>query len=201
MTVLPINDTASFIDVDGKPQGAQFVMAQPPFALLTDNDGAGPNARFRVDVGQTGFFAGREFRTFMRLTGSVVIRAVVPVNVILFGLSCQLSAGEMDIETVVGGTPGGSFSTVLPIFPRNTMSERPTPFYTPAVVLDAGGTHTGGTILDVLHIKVADNSNFASSVGAEGGDERGVGAGTYYFRLVATGTTSGVFKTRWEERP
>ena len=42
------------------------VEAYPPVRLMTDNDG--PFARLRVDVGQTGFFAGRTFRTFQKLT-------------------------------------------------------------------------------------------------------------------------------------
>jgi len=175
--------------------------------LLTDG-GDGPNRRWRVDVGQTGFFAGREFRTFRRLNITagtmVVLKAVVPVNVVLFGLEAGIYQGLLDIETVVGGTEGGSFSETLPILPRNSMSERPTPFYTPVVVLTAGGTHTGGTVIDALVVKAADNSNFADSVGSVEGDERGIGAGTYYFRVQAiagNGDVLGVFKARWEERP
>ena len=41
---------------------AERVEAYPPKVLMTD--GNGTYARMRVDVGQTGFFAGREARTF-----------------------------------------------------------------------------------------------------------------------------------------
>lgn len=174
--------------------------------LLTDG-GTGPNRRFRVDVGQTGFFAGREFRTFRELniapSTTLVIKAVVPINVILFGLKALIEAGHLRLATVAGGTPGGTFSETLPIFGRNNMSERPTPFYTPQVVLTAGGTHTGGTEIDVLRLKANSNTNQASTVGAEGGDERGVAAATYHFRLEnlsATDAITGVFSARWEER-
>lgn len=200
MSVTPVNDTASYLDLTGKPQSAGVGIAIPPFDLMTDG-GEGPNRRLRVDVGQTGFFAGREFRTFMRFTANTIIKATVPVNTILFGLQVALSAGEVDIETVVTGTEGGTFGVALPIFPRNTMDERPAPFYDPVVTLFSGGTHTGGVVLDALHLKVADNSNFANSAGAEQGDERGVGVGTYYFRMTVTGATVGIFKARWEERP
>lgn len=171
---------------------------QPVEDLLTDK-GSGPNRRLRVDVGQTGFFAGREFRTFFEFSADQVIKAVVPVDIILFGLEVILTAGLLRIETVVGGTEGGSFSNTLPIFPRNTMSERPQPFYTPQVVLTSGGTHTGGTVIDVLLNKTADVTNFSSSVGAENSDERGIGAGTYYLRLTGTAAI-GIIKARWEER-
>lgn len=177
-----------------------------PQDLMTDG-GTGPSRRLRVDVGQTGFFAGREFRTFRELniaaSTTFVIKAVVPIDVILFGLKVSIESGQLRLATVVGGTPGGSFSETLPIFGRNNMSERPTPFYTPQVALTAGGTHTGGTEIDILRLKANANTNQASTVGAEGGDERGVAASTYHFRLQnlsGSDAVVGVFSARWEER-
>lgn len=179
---------------------AEQMIAKPPANLLTGTT----KPRLRVDVAQTGFFEGRDFRVFkewqVATTATYVIKAVSPINVILFGLGITLDEGYARIETVVGGTEGGTFNETLTVFPRNTMSERPTPIYTPQVVLTAGGTHTGGTILDVLHVKAAGNSNFATSVGGSDGDERGIGAGTYYFRITLTAAI-GVLKARWEERP
>lgn len=170
--------------------------------LITDPNG--PNSRLRVDVGQTGFFAGREFRTFREFptatTATFVIRAVVPINIILFGLLFDIDEGNVRIETVVGGTPGGTFSEALPIFSTNTTSDKPQPPYVAASVLTAGGTHTGGTVLDVLRVKTDMNTNRASTVGTSTSDERGIGAGTYYFRLTLTGAI-GVLRARWEERP
>lgn len=160
--------------------------------------------RLRVDIAQTSFFEGREFRTFKEWTTATtqtyVIKAIVPLNIVLFSLTSSIEAGTIRIETVVGGTEGGTFSEVLPIFAANTMSTRPSPFYTNQTVLSAGGSLTGGTVIDVLRIKSADNSNFAGSVGVGATDERGVGANTYYFRITLTGAI-GTFKARWEERP
>ena len=187
----------------GDTSHADRVIAHPPFDLLTDG-GDGPNRRLRVDVAQTGFFAGREFRTFKEwsaaTTATVVIKAVVPIDIILFELGIELEAGTARIETLVGGTEGGTFAEVLPIFPTNTMSEKPQPPYAAQVVLTSGGTLTGGTLLDPLRAKTSDNSNFSASVGAAAGAERGVGANTYYFRATLTAVI-GVFKARWEERP
>lgn len=169
--------------------------------LLTDRGGV--NRRWRVDVGQTGFFAGREFRTFREwttaTTGTEVIKIVVPVNVILFEFQIQEEAGTIRVETVIGGTEGGSFSETLPIRSTNTMTEKPQPPYSPLVVLTMGGTLTGGTTIDVSRVKTAANSNFAATVGGEGGAERGVAAATYYWRLTMTDFV-GVIKARWEER-
>lgn len=168
--------------------------------------------RMRVDVAQTGFFEKREFRTFREFesatTSTYVIQIVVPVNVILFEFQLQTEAGTARVETLVAGpglTVGGTFSETLPIIPTNGMTETPNPAYVSQVVITAGGTLTGtgtpGTTLrDVSRVKVADNSNFASTVGADGGAERGVGPNTFYWRFTFTGFI-GVVKARWEERP
>lgn len=169
-------------------------------------NGGGRNSRLRVDVGQTGFFDGREFRTFKEFavatTSTYVIKIVVPVNTILFEFGLEIEAGDIRIETVSGGSPveGGSFSETLPRIPTNTMTEKPQPPYAAQNVLTAGGTLTGGTVIDVLRAKAADNSNFAASVGAQSGAERGVQPGTYYWRAAMTGFI-GVIKARYEERP
>lgn len=171
-----------------------------PLDLFTDG-GTGVNRRLRVDVGQTGFFAGHEFRLFYEFTASHVIKIVVPLNVILFGLDISLIEGQTRTETVIGGVEGGSFATPITSRPRNTMTTIPQPPYVSQLVFSTGGTLTGGTTIDVLVAKAASNSNFASSVGESAGDERGVAAGTYYFRTTVTGTTTAILKLRWEERP
>lgn len=188
-----------FLDADGRPsQGL-------PSKLMTDNNGVGPNSRLRVDIAQTGFFAGREFRTYLRLNLAlsevIAIKIVVPINVILFALDTVLTSGWIELETVVGGVEEGVFATPLPVIARNTMTEVPTPVYVPQVTLATGGTITGGTVLDILVNKTADVANFASSVGAGSEDERGVAANTYYFRITGVQASVGVLKARWEERP
>lgn len=175
-----------------------------PLDLMTDA-GDGQNRRLRVDPGQTGFFAGKEFRSFYEFDLSdgqtAYIKAVVPIDVILRGVSVNLLEGELRLSTYTGGTEAGTFATPVPTFGRNNMESRPEPFYTRQVALTTGGTHSGGTLLDVLVDKTSDNANFSASVGASNEDERGIAPGTYYFHITATGTTRGVMKARWEERP
>lgn len=181
---------------------AQYPIHTLPPALLTGTS----KPRIRVDPGQTGFFEKREFRTFKELSISAgatyVVRATVPVNIILTGLELVVDDGKLRLESAVGGTPGGTFSEALPIIPRNAMTETPAA-YTPQVALEAGGTHTGGTLLDVILLHTANATGSASSVGNAQQDERGVAPNTYYFRFTNTGsgTVAGVFRARWEERP
>lgn len=165
--------------------------------------------RVKVDIGQTGFFEGREFRSFKELnipgTGSYVIRAVVAADIILTELKLDIDSGWLRIATVLGGTPGGDFAETLPIFNRNNMSVggNRRQAFVPQTLLTAGGTHTGGTELDVLRVKTAGVSQQANTVGATTGDERGVAANTYYFRLTnlhATDPVTGTLHVSWEER-
>lgn len=163
--------------------------------------------RIPVEEGHTSFFAGREFRTYYEFnlaTGaSVTFKVVVAVNIILEGFVVDLVGGSLKVESLTGGTEGGTFSTVLPIMARNSMTERPTPLYTPQVAISAGGTVSGATVLDVFRLQTSGQGAQAGSVGTAGDDGRGIGPGTYYIRLSASGTdnTVGVTRLRWEERP
>lgn len=177
-----------------------------PFDLLTDG-GNGPNRRLRVDVGQTGFFAGREFRTFREFSitagATLVLEVVVPINAILIEQSIELDDGSIRITNATAGTPGGTFSETLPVIGKNNMSERPTPLYTPQITFKAGGTHTGGFVFDIHRIVAATATAQESTVGRTVGDERGIAVGTYYVRYenFGSGTATGTFWFIWEERP
>lgn len=173
-----------------------------PPVLLTDKQG--PNQRLRVDVAQTGFFAGREFRTFYEVVSSAsdfVIKAVVPIDTILFDISMMVTEGESRISTYLGGTDGGTYDTDLPIIPTNAMTEVPQPPYESQITIATGGTYSDdGINLDVFRVKAADGFLIEGGSVAGTGTERGVGAGTYYFVVDLTGTTTGVIRARWEER-
>lgn len=169
--------------------------------------------RLRVDSAQTGFFEGREFRTFRELSiasgATLVMRITVPVNTILQNVRLSLDAGSVKLRTVAGGTPTGTFTDDLPIIPKNTMTggvfpAPPLPLYVAQNTVMSGATAlTGGVDIDVIRIVVANASGQASSVGAAVDDSRGVGPGTYYwiFNNFGSGTATGVFSSFWEERP
>lgn len=171
--------------------------------LLTDSDG--PNARLRVDVAQTSFFAGREFRTFRELSiaqaAILVIRAVVPVDTILLNLTLRLDAGIVRLSTIAAGVAGGVFAETLPIIGKNRMASAPV--IAPQIVLTAGGTVTGGTTIDIMRVAAqSQGGTAASSVGGSTDDARGILPGTYFFKLESIGseTATGTFSAFWEER-
>lgn len=198
----PFNEDMKLIDMqDGT--FAERVEAHPPIKLLTDENGE--FARLRVDVGQTGFFAGREARTFYAFSiptsSSTVIKVVSLTDTILQQFAASLDAAALQIELVVGGTEGGTFDVPLPIIKTNTMSTASS--YTPQVTMTAGGTHTGGTIVDILRLKAGSPLPQAVEVTASEDLPNGFAAGTFYIRLVNIDgeTATGVFRARWEERP
>lgn len=173
------------------------VEAYPPAKLLTDNDGA--YSRLRVDVAQTSFFSGREFRTFQKFTipslTAVTIRATVPNNIILYETSISTEDATIEMQLRVGGTANGAW-TAMPVFRKNTMST--TPVVVNQVTLDYDGAHTGGTVIDLVRIPAGNKgSSFAGT-----SSERGVGAGVYYYVLSNVGnqTATVVFNGYWEER-
>lgn len=124
--------------------------AYPPRVLMTDGDGQ--YARLRVDVGQTGFFPGREFRTFLEFsifTGATqVIKIVSNCDTIVQQIVMQLKLAQVKFELRSGGTEGGLFDTPLPVMKTNNMSTASA--YESQITLTTGGTHTGGTLLDVF---------------------------------------------------
>ena len=184
---------------------AERYISHPPFDLLTDG-GTGPSRRLRVDVGQTGFFAGREFRTFREFAipagQTLVLRVTVPINVILMEQALEIDAGSLRITNASGGTPGGTFSETLPIIGKNNMTDRPSPFYVNQVTFHAGGTHTGGFVFDIHRAVAATATAQQITVGNVVGDERGVAPNTYYIRYenIGSGTATGTLWLIWEER-
>ena len=181
---------------------AERVEAYPPKVLMTDGDG--DYARMRVDVGQTGFFAGREARTFYEFsipTGqSQVIKVVSPTNTIVQTFVLELDLAALRLELRVGGTEGGTFDTALPIFKTNTMSTASN--YTPQVTMMRGGTHTGGELVDVLTAISGDKLQKSTAITVTEALPNGFAAGTFYIKLINTdgATASGIFRARWEER-
>lgn len=167
--------------------------------------------RLKVDQGQTSFFEGREFRTFKELSipalTTYAIRIIVPLDIIFTQFIADIESGWLRASSAVGGTPGGTWTTQLPVFMRNNMSVgvNRRQNNVAQVTLQEGGTHTGGTELDVTRVKSGSNqgSNASTTVGGVQGDERGIAAGTYYFRLQNLHTTdaiTGTLHASWEER-
>jgi hypothetical protein len=178
--------------------------AHPPLRLLTEN-GTSEYSRLKVTVGRSCFFAGRQRSTFYQYsipTGETqVIKVVTGVDTLLQSFGATLNVAALRIDLVSGGTEGGTFGTELPVLPTNLMTT--VGAYTSQVTLSTGGTHTGGTVLDILELKAGVPARQAIATSATENEPLGFAPGTYYIRLVNTDgdTATGVFKARWEERP
>lgn len=157
--------------------------------------------RVRVDVGQTGFWEGREFRVRHIVTGPYVIRVSSPIDFILQLQSMTSNNGTLTFSAYrsAQGTPGGTFDQEIHTLPNNGMSTAPA--YTQQVSFLGGGTFTPGVDEDPAeYVKIISSTATAQRTTVGGGSikERGLPAGDYY--LVFTGT-DGQWDLVYEERP
>ena len=181
--------------------------------LMTSNQSG--FRRYRVDVGQTGFFEGREFRMVRKVSVEsgtpLVFRFTSAVDFILSEQTLNCSAGDLEFFAwrSTQGTAGGTF-TALPVAPigKNIGSTRrlydglP---YDSQVGLATGGTFTPTDVeayVDYDRAKTANNTAQRASVQGGNDSARYLAAGTYYLILESlNGTSVGRFALAWEERP
>ena len=169
--------------------------------------------RIKVDPGQTGFFEGRMFRSYVEAIIPVAgpalsFRFVSPVDFILWSQTLSLTQGALRLRVFVAATPAGVW-TALPVIGVNRMSSRPTPLYEPQVTIQTGGTFTGGTEVDSMLVRCSSNQgNSSSSNSGVETSERGLPAGTYYGVLesltggvTVTDAAQALYSITWEERP
>ena len=179
-----------------------YTLPGTPSDMLTSERQGG--RRLKTDQGSTAFYEGREFYTFRQFDiapdATEVIKVVAGGDTIVQTFGASLVLGELRIELVVGGTEGGTFATPLPILPANGMSEAPS--VSAGVTMAVGGTHTGGTIVDVLRLNAGSPATQANEVSASEDLPFGFPAGTYYIRLVSINSANaeGIFRARWEQR-
>lgn len=151
-----------------------------------------------------GFTEGRTFRSFKALniagSGVYVVKIVLPKPVLFTGFDIAIDSGTLQVETVSGGTAGGTFAETLPIIKTNLAVATT---FTPTTVLTAGGTLTGGTVIDITRQKTDGNATRASSVIQNDSQTRGIAAGTYHWRFtnLSSDAVTGTVKILWEELP
>jgi hypothetical protein len=96
-------------------------MAYSQLINVTSDLGSGFD-RVRVDPGQTGFFEGREFRSYFEFSteaGTALavgatrdFKFISPVDFILQSQVIELDAGGVRIQAFINATDGGGWSTV-----------------------------------------------------------------------------------------
>lgn len=192
-----INDTLSYTNEAGDRQAAPVVVANFPPVLLTDGDDGYP--RLRVDVAQTGFFAGREFRMVRKLTSPRVYRFTFGVPVILFEQLLVAAVGDIELYAWAESnvTPAGAW-TPVPFWPKNGINTD----YTTQTTVETGGTITvtdSNLYRDYARVATSGATAQRFTVGGPANSERYLAAGTYYVQLSGVG--EGSYSLMWEERP
>lgn len=172
--------------------------------------------RQRVDVGQTGFFDGREFRSYFEFSTEAgtslavgatrYFRFVSPVDFILQSQIIELDKGGVRLRAFVSATDGGGW-TSIPVISKNRSPSRrvfPSGYYVGQATFFTGGTFSGGTEVDVLRARTASQTVSAANVDASQDATRYLPAGTYFLILQPlTGvndTSEGIYSISWEER-
>ena len=184
---------------------SQYLVANLPQSLYTStNEGY---ARIRTDSAQTGFFEGREFRTFFEFSiasgATQGFKVVAGSNFILFEQNLTVDAGSIRLNAYTDATQSTTYTTPLPIIGKNRMPTRLSPYYTSVMTINTGGSRTGGAVVETARVCAAGATAQQASVGAVVSSERGLPAGTYYIDLVnfSNSTATGVYSLWWEERP
>lgn len=181
----------------------------PMFDLLTDG-GNGPNRRLRVDTGETGFFARRQWRLsyeFLTLDATpIVLRVTMPVNFIIHLQALSIDTGGVALRAyrTGQGTPGGTFDTPVAMYSVNFMDEFPV--YAFAGTVDTGGTFTpSAPAVETIRVRTSGATAQQTTVSASQTGERGLAADVYYLVLSklsgVSGNSTGVYALIIEERP
>jgi len=174
--------------------------------------------RVQVDVGNTGFFDGREFRFFRELDipagTSLWTRITVDSGSDGFIVRSQTIEAEegtlrfrvwTDTALTTPPTfsaPDGLTSNVLP---NNTLPSAPA--YTRTTVFENGGDadpvfNGDPVLLDILRSRSSGSTSKATSNYIQAGGERGVGPGTYWLQFESLGNAdvTGLYNLIFEER-
>lgn len=184
---------------------------------VTSDLGSGYD-RLRVDVGQTGFFEGREFRSYFEFSTDAGTSLAVgatryfkfssPVEFILQQQSLFIDTGGVRFQIFIGSTDGGGWSPIPVIGKNRSATRRDFPnegFYAAQATFSTGGSFTGGTEVDILRARTSSQNVNASNIGVFGDDERYLPAGDYFMKMAplagVNDTSQGIYSIAWEERP
>ena len=172
-------------------------------------------SRTQVDVGQTAFFEGREFRTNRKISipsnSSIVWKFSSDVDFILFEQSFSMYGGIYEFYAWLDSnvTETSAFSIVVPIIGKNRSKEYRKYSgnrYESQVSILSGGVITvldDGDYVDVAAVAAPNATAQLASVGGAINTERYLPSGTYYLehRNTSNSTINLIYSLVWEERP
>jgi hypothetical protein len=171
--------------------------------------------RLQVDIGQTGFFEGREFRTTRKIrlatTETQIYKFNCAIDYILWSLNFDSSVGQYEVSLwdASNVTENTAFTTPVPFLRKNRSTEfrsySGSPFVSQTTIT-TGGTITVADIedySDYVDIKADSRTTFSTTVGAGLGSERYFPPGITYIEIKVKGAASveGTVAMSWEERP
>lgn len=141
-----------------------------------------------------GFSEQRQFRAYREFSANTTIKMVFSKPFYLTAQSLWTGQGAARLVISTGGTESGSFVAM------------PTKFCTWLLdgevvgntVCTVGGSVTVGNEREVLRADSGTGGG-APGNGTELNSRRALPAGTYYFTIVVTGTTVGMYSLEWEE--
>lgn len=179
--------------------------------------------RLRTDQGQTGFWEGREFRSFFEFNlpaGNVqTLKFNSPVNFILLEQNLELDAGSLRMEVFTGAvTEITTFATPVTKVGKNRMTTRRQTYgngseyyssvvsvntHAAPVALGSSINIASATRTDLQRLVAANATAQQQSVSGGAQSERGIPPGNYYIRLhnFGSGAATGTYSIIWEERP
>lgn len=188
-----------------------YILSGLPLDVLTSDHFN--TRRLKVDVGQTGFWEGREFRISEELSipssTQVVFKFTSPINFILTkqSIECDQEGIKFEAFRSSQGTEGGTFNQPIAIYGNNIQSG--TPEYTGQIAITTGGTFTPSALptgkpVEIIRLRTASATAQRTSVGGSASGERGLAADTYYLKftnLTGSGTASGTYALTFQEQP
>ena len=163
--------------------------------------------RVQVEPSFGGFYAGTTFRAFKEITlaanASLNIKMTRGVDLVLRKFAMHVKEGEMRCEVYRGATPSGTWNDAISIIPCCEFSDLPASYATQCT-LTSGGSYTGGTLYDLMHVRTAGASGQSSTVADEATDALGIpkdSVGMYHFTNPGNSSSTCIFTMLWEELP
>ena len=160
--------------------------------------------RLKVDNGEASYFEGREFRSFYEYsiaTGATIyLKFSCSTEFQLRYQAVTCDDGYIRVAAIAGATPSGSW-TNQPVVGKNRRSTIIQPAYVSQATFSAGGSATGGSVVEVIRLKTASATAQASTVGHAIDSVRGLPAGDYIISIQNLGnaTVNGVYDLYWGE--
>lgn len=170
-----------------------------PSELYTRSDLTIPGVkRIRVDVAQSGFFAGRMGEISRKMTTPINFRFTCPVPFILHNQELVVSDGDIEMYAWHSSdvTASGTW-TPVPVWRCNEFDTS----YALQTTIASGGAlvvDNANLYRDYIHVKTAGATAQRSTVSSSNTDKRYHKAGTYYIQFSGTG--AGSYHLVWEER-